>query len=370
MSPLTILFTGYAPVHFACFRPLYDALVRMRGLDVHVSGGLRSKTPDGEYRYDAPAMYAPFGVPHDRVLSVERIRELHFDVLMCANTKAIQPRRFGRSIEIFHGVSFRNRAVRAANGGHDHYFLVGPYMKRRFEERGILAEDDPRAVEIGFPKTDRLLDGSLSRRAVLSEHGLSGDRPVVLYAPTGARMNSLETMGEELIGRLRAAAAFDLLVKPHDHPKRRVDWLARLGPLEDEHVRLVRAPDVTPSLFAADLLITDASSVANEYTLLDRPIVFVDVPKLLARARREGSALDLRTWGRRGGTLARGPDEAVAAVERGLAEPQARSRIRRAIAADLFYNPGGATRAALGWLAAELDAGGEREDATAERIAS
>ena len=62
---------------------------------------------------------------------------------------------------------------------------------------------------------------------------------------------------------------------------------------------MVRQPDVILTLFAADLLITDASSVANEYALLDRPIVFLDVPELLAAAGGEGSAPDLETWGRR-----------------------------------------------------------------------
>ena len=108
-------------------------------------------------------------------------------------------------------------------------------------------------------------------------------------------------------------------------------------------MRLVRQPDVIPTLFAADLLITDASSVANEYALLDRPIVFLDVPELLAAAGGEGSALDLETWGRRGGEVVAGPADIVAAVERGLTDPGARSEVRREIMRDLFYNPGRAT---------------------------
>src|SRR5439155_1685486 len=83
---------------------------------------------------------------------------------------------------------------------------------------------------------------------------------------------------------------------------------------EGEHLRLARTPDVVECLFAADLLISDASSVVNEYALLDRPIVFLDVPELLAAARdREGSALDLDTWGRRGGEVVAEPAEVVVA---------------------------------------------------------
>jgi hypothetical protein len=350
----SMLFTGYAPVHYACFRPLHEELARL-GVDVRVAGGARSRDDAGERVYDRDAMFGPFGLPADRVLSVEEIAELDVDVLFCANTKAITPRSAQRTIEIFHGMSFRNLAVREENAGKDAYFLLGPYMRRAFAERGVLPIGDPRAVTVGFPKTDRLLDGSLDRDAILAAEGLSGERPVVLYAPTGAKHNSLETMGEDVLRRLRASGDYDVLVKLHDHPKHAIDWRARLAPLEDEHLRVARSPDAIECLFAADLLISDASSVSMEYTLLDRPMVYLDVPELLAAARaREGSALDLETWGRRGGALVTEPEGVVAAVRDELEHPERRSDVRQAIARDLFYNPGHATQAAVGWLREEL----------------
>jgi CDP-glycerol glycerophosphotransferase (TagB/SpsB family) len=227
-------------------------------------------------------------------------------------------------------------------------------MKRGFEDAGLLAAGDPRGLEIGFPKTDRLLDGSLDRTEMLARHGVSGDRPVVLYAPTGERHNSMETVGEDLIAKLASVDRYDLLVKPHDHPHTTTDWWERLRPIESEHVRLVRDPDVIHTLSIADLLITDASSVANEYALLDRPIVFIDVPELLALTLEKGARLDLETWGRKGGEVVAGVSEALEAVEAGLADPNERSAIRQALVADLFYNPGTATSAALRWLSNDL----------------
>ena len=47
-----------------------------------------------------------------------------------------------------------------------------------------------------------------------------------------------------------------------------------LPPLLGERQRLVRGFDSNPYLAAADLLISDASSVANEFLVLDRPLVF------------------------------------------------------------------------------------------------
>lgn len=350
-SPMRVLFTGYAPVHFACFQPLYERLVRIPEIDVYLSGGLRQKTEQGTL-YDHHGLFDRFGLAPDKGLSVEQIREQDFDVLFAGNTKMILPRSVGMRIQIFHGVSFRNKAVRAESLGADFYFLVGPYMQRAFSQAGLLTPDDPRGLPIGFLKTDRLLNGELDRQALLNRYGFSGERPVVLYAPTGQKHNSLETMGTKVIERLAATGRYDLLIKPHDHPKKtRIDWFAQLDRLQDRHTHLVRDPDVIPLLFLADLLITDASSVSNEYSLLDRPMVFLDVPRLIEKAgSADGSMLDLETWGRRCGLLVKQPSEVEDAVQQSLDDPHRFSQVRQAMARDLFFNPGTATDAAVEWF--------------------
>ena len=352
---MRVLFTGYAHVHFACFRPLYERLTRIPGVEVFLSGGLRSGRGAGLV-HDERAMYEPFVIPPEHVLPVEEIREQDFDVLFAGNTKLILPRCVERRIQIFHGVSFRNRAVRPENLGCDYYFIIGPYMRRRFVEAELMREDDPRMVPIGFMKTDRLLNAELDRGELLSRYGLDGRRPVLLYAPTGLRYNSLETMGEAVVERLAATGRYDLLIKLHDHPKnKKIDWRQRLHRFEDAHCRVVSDLDVTPLLALANLLISDASSVSNEYALLDRPMVFLDVPKLLARAReRAGSMLDLDTWGRKGGVIVEDPEQVVDAVDEGLERPKTQSDVRRRTRDNLFYNPGCATDAAMSWLGENL----------------
>ena len=354
MQPkLECLFTGHAPVHFACVRPLYDWLVNHPSVDMFVSGGLESER-DGMTIYDEAAMYGPMGVPSEHVLPVEEIRERDFDIIFGANTTLLLPRSVKRRIQIFHGMSFRNRAVRDKNLGCDHYFLIGPYMRRQFESAGLFSEHDPRAVPIGFLKTDRLLNGTLDRSELLARQGFNGARPVVLYAPTGLKQNSLELMGEDVIERLKQTGQYDMLIKLHDHPKRKdIDWHERLGRLEDDHCRVARDLDVIPLLFLADLLISDASSVSNEFALLDRPMIFLDVPYLIEKARlKEGSRLDLETWGRSCGLVVEKAEDVVAAVEKSLADPTAGSDVRQAMVKDLFYNPGKATDAATTWLEA------------------
>ena len=349
-SATRILFTGYAPVHFLCFQPIYDHLRRRSDFEVHLSGGIRSKASSGGFSYDGEAMYGTFDIEPGAVKPVETIAQEEYDLLFSANTKMILPRTVTTKVQIFHGISFRNKAVREENANADFYFLVGPYMRRRFAERGMLDDADPRALSIGFPKTDRLVNGTLCRDTLLADYGLSGDRPILLYAPTGQRGNSLETMGESVIQRIAASDNFDLLVKLHDHGKGTASWKERLTRLEGPRTRLVEELDVIPLLFVADLLITDASSVANEYALLDRPIVFLDVPELIGAAMADGSAVDLETWGRKGGVLVETPDDVVDAVSRSLEHPHWGSDIRRNSVADLFYNPGHATEAAVDWI--------------------
>ena len=350
---LKVLFCGYAPVHFMCFRPLYERLRAVEGVEIHLSGGYRSEVGGG-YAYDH-AMYERLPALPEHVRSVEEIQDRDYDVLFSAHTKAILPRRVEKRIQIFHGISFRNRAVRAENMGCDHYFLIGPYMSRRFREGSLLEHGDPRAVPVGFMKTDRLLNGTLDRRALLEHFGLDGARPILLFAPTGAKRNALETVGEEVIDRLASTVRYDILVKPHDHAKREIDWFERLARFQGPHCRIVRELDVIPLLFLSDLLITDASSVANEFALLDRPIVFIDTPQLIARALTVGgSMLDLDTWGRQGGAIVKEPARIAQVVEACLRNPGEHSPVRRKMVGDLFFNPGRATEAAMSWIRSHL----------------
>ncbi|MGH7674893.1 MAG: CDP-glycerol glycerophosphotransferase family protein [Gemmatimonadales bacterium] len=349
-----ILFAGYAQVHFVCFRPIYERLKRLPGVAVWCSGEQHAEGEEGPALTPAQ-LYRPFRIPADRILSVEEMRRRQFDLVFCAHVSGFFPREDRARIQIFHGLSFRNMAVRRDVLVYDYLFATGPYMQRAFHQQQLLRPSDPRLVPIGFPKVDRLVDGSLDRRVILDRLGLSGRRPVLLYAPTGQKGNSLQIVGEEVLRRLRATDRYDIVIKLHDHPRdRSVDWPKRLRPLLDRHVKLVRDYDVVPYLYVADLLLTDASSVSSEYSLLDRPMVFLDVPEMLAAMRAKGRALDLDTWGRKGGVTARWPDEAVEAVAWSLAHPRQGSEVRRAMAKDLFFNPGRATAAAVSWIRTHL----------------
>jgi hypothetical protein len=339
-----LLFSGYAPVHFLCFRPVYEVLRHDPELDIWFSGGFRSKDRDA-VEYDVHGFYDGYGIPEDRIIPVEETRDRDFDVLICSHTSDdLFPRSVGKSVQIYHGVSFKNYAVREKALAFDYLCLPGEYHARRYREQGLIREGGSTAFITGFAKNDALVDGSLDRDGTLADLGLDASRPTLLYAPTGDKYNSLETMGEKVIAAIADADRWNLLVKLHDHPKKRkIDWPSILSPYESDSVRLVRDYDIVPYLHAADLLISDASSVATEFTLLDRPIVLLEVPKLVSGVARRGGSTDLLQYTTQLGPSVAKASRVVATIEHELARPHRYSSLRQDIAEEVFYRPGSAT---------------------------
>ncbi|MCX8036748.1 MAG: CDP-glycerol glycerophosphotransferase family protein [Candidatus Sumerlaeia bacterium] len=297
---------------------------------------------------DIAALYAPLGLRADDFTSSFCARLGRFDLYVSADPKMIG-RRCRKKAHIFHGMSFKGKAFTPQMARYDRLFLFGEYQRRRFVEKGIFPPDDPRFVLIGMPKLDPLVDGSLDRRAIAEQLGLDLTKPTVLYAPTWSSRSSIAKVGStivELIGRLPV----NFVVKLHDlsllpgHTKFGGPEGIRQLQQQFPSFHFVSDYDVTPLLFVSDLLISDASSVANEFLVLDRPIIFLDVPELFAHYRK---TIDLDTWGRRTGYVVSDAAQLPDVVLHALKHPDEHADIRRAAAADYFHDPGRATDRAV-----------------------
>jgi CDP-glycerol glycerophosphotransferase (TagB/SpsB family) len=154
-------------------------------------------------------------------------------------------------------------------------------------------------------------------------------------------------MGEEVIDRL-AAEGLQVIAKLHDRSydtrdraSGGVDWAARLARY-DAHprVRVVREGDASPFLVASDAMVSDHSSVAFEFAILDRPLVVIDSPELIRHARVNlAKVAQLRSCA----DVVRDAPAVAAAVVHALRAPARLSKNRRQIASDLFYKPGTAS---------------------------
>jgi CDP-glycerol glycerophosphotransferase (TagB/SpsB family) len=136
----------------------------------------------------------------------------------------------------------------------------------------------------------------------------------------------------------------NLLIKLHDKSRdlRRnlKDWMGRVKKWDGGNTRVIDGFDITPYLFVSDILVSDFSSAANEFLLLDRPIIFLDTPE---KYEINKERWDTEVWGQRVGTLVKTMAEFDKAMEDAITNPQRMSEIRRAAAQDIFYKPGTAT---------------------------
>jgi CDP-glycerol glycerophosphotransferase (TagB/SpsB family) len=157
--------------------------------------------------------------------------------------------------------------------------------------------------------------------------------------------------GERIVGAL-ARCGLNVIVKLHDRsldPDPRytagVDWRARIRALEiPQRVRYVEGPDTSPYLAAADLLVTDHSSVGFEYLVLDRPLLVYDVPDLVEAARINPEKVALL---RSAATVVSTPKALARAAKAAQEAPRELSEERRRVAREMFHEPGSATARAV-----------------------
>jgi hypothetical protein len=269
-------------------------------------------------------------------------------------------RRCRRRINVFHGVAGKYDLDSPGKlpvdfSLYDRMLFANEDRRRRYIEAGVVSAE--RAVLTGFPRMDSLVRGEWRRDEVRAGFGLP-DRPTVLYAPTFSPASSLQQAGESIVEALLGAGV-NVIAKLHDrsmvaHPKYTdgVDWPARMERFARRPgFLLARDADVAPCFAAADVLVTDHSTVGFEFALLDRPVVVFDAPQLKEAARIDPGKWDLL---RSMADVVATPAALVEAVRDALAHPE-RLREARRQAHTLFAHAGSATERALDAVYRELD---------------
>jgi tetratricopeptide (TPR) repeat protein len=338
-----VLFEAASPLSVAVFRSVLELLQRDPRIELWFT------TSDGAW--SASTVFGGAGITGN-VVPVHRARWMKFDAYINTDfwNMTWMP-RCSRRIHLFHGVAGKyglDAPTRIAPVVATFDRLLFPNRDRlnRYAEAGLIDPDGSTAALVGYPKVDRLVNGSLARGAIQDALGLDASAPTVLYAPTWSPYSSLNIAGEEIIRSL-ARLGGNVIVKLHDRSydmsdrgSGGVDWRRRIeGLCREWGVHLAQDFDASPYLFVADALVTDHSSVGFEFMLLDRPVVVIDCPELLVKARVNPDKVTLL----RGAADVVSPADTAVAVRRALADPLRLSRQRRQVAGELFYDPGGAS---------------------------
>ena len=299
-------------------------------------------------------IYAEAVPPFKQVTPVQAAF-FRFDVYLAADFLWVKLPRGTRRVQTFHGVAGKYRKIydspTQSMRDWDRLFFINDRRLRHFVQCGAIDESSQAARLIGMPKLDCLVDGSLKRNDVLSSLGIDPARRTVLYAPTWSPDSSVVRMGEELVQRL-GEAGYAVIVKLHDRSKDPayvnsggVDWGARLEPLLQLYGGLLATgSNSSKYLPAADVMITDHSSVGFEYLLLDRPLIRIHVPELIRNTEIEPIYVELLASASISVTNV---EETIVAVEQSCIDGGEKALQRRAVAHEMFYEPGGATERAV-----------------------
>ena len=341
-----ILVDARTGVNFTMVAPLY----RTMAADPRVSFFFTaSEEPRrlGEIYHDAAGV---------TLVAPRRARFMRFDAYLASDFMWQPLPRGTCRIQMFHGVGgkYGFDAPSTSMRAWDRLFFVNERRLRNFVKAGAIDADSPAIRLVGYPKADALVNGTWTREGVLEPLGLDPALPTVLYAPTWSPASSLNSIGLDLVTRLMDAwsGSVNLIVKLHDRSRDLraqysggVDWVAALQPcLRGRTAGLAPGHDISPYLAAADLMVTDHSSAGFEFLLRDRPIVRIDCPRLIRDANIHRDYVELlASVSDSASTL----EDVLSAIERALALPDRLSERRRAVAADLFYRPGGATARAV-----------------------
>ena len=292
-----------------------------------------------------------------RVISTTKARWMRFDLSFNADPwSPVELHRCWRRVNFFHGVAGkydldnpRAFADTLDLGIYDRVMFPNADRMRRYVDAGLVGED--RAALVGFPKTDALVNGRWSPGDVRTKLSLDSGRPTVLYAPTFSPASSLHVAGEAIIDSL-LEAGLNVIVKLHDrslvpHPRFTAgeNWPERLARfIGRPRYAFATGADSGPYLAAADLLVTDHSTVGFEFALLDRPIVVFDSPGLLATAR-----IAPERWNqlRAMADVVTSARDLPAAVSHALAFPSRHAELRGETARAVFAHAGDAGPRAL-----------------------
>lgn len=231
----------------------------------------------------------------DHVSLAQIARELQPDVVVTTANFPHYIRRHGwgalrqgssfhkvKQAQMFHGISSKHNKFQAFMANYDLLLFVGERDKDRFAKLGVL--DQTRWQLIGLPRSDRIVRGEIRREQTLSELQLDAAMPTVLYAPTHSALSSFFDWGLQICEAVPREC--NLIIKPHPLVARSIEngladdttWQKVKQHIESRGngVLLPGQADIQKLMVAADILVTDFSSAAEEFLIFNRPLVFAN----------------------------------------------------------------------------------------------
>jgi CDP-glycerol glycerophosphotransferase len=147
-----------------------------------------------------------------------------------------------------------------------------------------------KVLETGYPRNDRLATDAGTRARVRESLGVADGETLVLYAPTWRDSKRTITGAWAGVNFFDAELpqGFRLMFRGHNNTKS-----AHKSALAGGAIDVTNYPDVTDLFLAADVLVTDYSSVMFDFSVTGKPMAFL-VPDLAEYEANRGFYFDFR----------------------------------------------------------------------------
>ena len=266
----------------------------------------------------------------ERLLPVTR-REKFNDFLRDAAGEVIQKFNTNNSthvngnfavkrMELFHGILFKDVDVDKTPIPPDIFCVTSEFMKKRYLGKGY----PPEIFRItGYPRND-VLFSDIDKHKILSTLNVPDNKKIVLYAPTWGHLTGKELFPwadwkETLLSLDNFSKTNDkvyFIIRTHkcwrnreiDEIKKVISKCPNIG-----WIPMEMYPDTYSLLTVTDVLVTDWSSIAFDFMLKKKPIVFLDCENPYKKF--------CFTPEERAGAIVKNPDELINVIKNSLNAP-------------------------------------------------
>ncbi len=343
------------------YKNIIEEMIRRTNIVIHYI----TSDPEDEVFGLESEQFKPYYINENRMIVLMMKMETKIMVMTTPDLENFQLKRsyVKKDIEYIyvpHDVNSANLSFHKNALDHfDTIFTSGPKNKAEIAEREEkFGLPKKRLIEWGSSVIDNM---TVSYGEMLSEETGQNSRKTVLIAPSWQKDNILDSCIEQMLDRL-VQTPHKIIVRPHPqyvrHFGARIDALAEKYGTHD--VTFQKDFSSNRTVYMADLLVTDWSSIAFEYSFSTlKPVLFVDTPMKILNPdyqELETVPIDIELRDRVGISIVPGKieEEIVSVVDKLLADEQFSRDSMRKLREEYIYNNGGSGKAGAKYIIDQL----------------
>lgn len=198
--------------------------------------------------------------------SVSETKKFNADFVLCPGN-FVDFRIPGIKVQLFHGLGVEKDVHYKIRHFFDIYLTSGPFVTHKYVQ--MQKEHNYFLVlETGWPKIDYILNYSTEN--IREKYNIPARKKVILYAPTFSTKHESASALLKMIPNLINKDTF-WLFKFHELMDK--ELIEPFTKLSEESSKVIVNEEITPYLHAADVMISDTSSVVYEFMALQKPVI-------------------------------------------------------------------------------------------------